>query len=169
MKFTSTRSDVEVDSLHTVLRGLAADGGLYVPARVPCLDTSAISSMRSFWGLSPPQFGVCPHRSFLQAKDVQFLQRGRSEAHEGARSWKPHRVRGGDGGEGLRTPAASQSRRRRESGMTVSHEWLDKVFWLPPLTRYILAPPREINPHSPTSHRPPSGYLFFSELFCDDS
>ena len=40
----------------------------------------------------------------LQAKDVQFLQRGRSEAHEGARSWKPHRVRGGDGGEGLRTP-----------------------------------------------------------------
>ena len=63
----------------------------------------------------------------LQAKDVQFLQRGRSEAHEGARSWKPHRVRGGDGGEGLRTPAASQSRRRRESGMTVSHEWLDKV------------------------------------------
>ena len=56
MKFTSTRSDVEVDSLYTVLRGLAADGGLYVPARVPCLDTSAISSMRSFWGLSPPQF-----------------------------------------------------------------------------------------------------------------
>ena len=101
----------------------------------------------------------------LQAKDVQFLQRGRSEAHEGARSWKPHRVRGGDGGEGLRTPAASQSRRRRESGMTVSHEWLDKVFWLLPLTRCILAPPREINPHSPTSHRPPSGYLFFSERY----
>ena len=46
MKFTSTRSDVEVDSLYTVLRGLAADGGLYVPARVPRLDASAISSMR---------------------------------------------------------------------------------------------------------------------------
>ena len=47
MKFTSTRSDVEVDSLYTVLRGLAADGGLYVPARVPRLDASAISSMRN--------------------------------------------------------------------------------------------------------------------------
>ncbi|MDY5595983.1 MAG: threonine synthase [Kiritimatiellia bacterium] len=46
MKFTSTRSDVEVDSLYTVLRGLAADGGLYVPARVPRLDSSAISSIR---------------------------------------------------------------------------------------------------------------------------
>lgn len=46
MKFTSTRSDVEVDSLYTVLRGLAADGGLYVPARVPRLDASAISSIR---------------------------------------------------------------------------------------------------------------------------
>lgn len=46
MKFTSTRSDVEVDSLYTVLRGLAADGGLYVPARVPRLDVSAISSIR---------------------------------------------------------------------------------------------------------------------------
>ena len=128
-----------------------------------CLHAFRVWTPRRF-----PQcavFGVCPHRSFLQAKDVQFLQRGRSEAHEGARSWKPHRVRGGDGGEGLRTPAASQSRRRRESGMTVSHEWLDKVFGLPPLTRYILAPPREINPHSPTSHRPPSGYLFFSERY----
>lgn len=46
MKFTSTRSDVEVDSLYTVLRGLAADGGLYVPARVPRLDALAISSIR---------------------------------------------------------------------------------------------------------------------------
>ena len=46
MKFTSTRSDVEVDSLYTVLRGLAADGGLYVPACVPRLDASAISSIR---------------------------------------------------------------------------------------------------------------------------
>ena len=46
MKFTSTRSDVEVDSLYTVLRGLAADGGLYVPARIPRLDASAISSIR---------------------------------------------------------------------------------------------------------------------------
>lgn len=46
MKFTSTRSDVEVDSLYTVLRGLAADGGLYVPARVPRLDASSISSIR---------------------------------------------------------------------------------------------------------------------------
>lgn len=49
MKFTSTRSDVEVDSLYTVLRGLAADGGLYVPARVPRLDASAISSI---WDLA---------------------------------------------------------------------------------------------------------------------
>ena len=31
MRFTSTRSNTEVDSLYTVLRGLAPDGGLYVP------------------------------------------------------------------------------------------------------------------------------------------
>ncbi len=47
MKFTSTRSDVEVDSLHTVLRGLAADGGLYVPTAVPRLDGAAIAGIRT--------------------------------------------------------------------------------------------------------------------------
>ncbi len=47
MKFTSTRSDVEVDSLHTVLRGLAADGGLYVPATVPQIGSEAVSSIGS--------------------------------------------------------------------------------------------------------------------------
>ena len=31
MRFTSTRSNTDVDSLYTVLRGLAPDGGLYVP------------------------------------------------------------------------------------------------------------------------------------------
>ena len=31
MTFTSTRSCIEADSLHTVLRGLAPDGGLFVP------------------------------------------------------------------------------------------------------------------------------------------
>ena len=47
MKFTSTRSNVEVDSLYTILRGLAADGGLYVPTGVGRLDESAISSIRN--------------------------------------------------------------------------------------------------------------------------
>ena len=40
MRFTSTRSDVEADSLYTVLRGLAPDGGLYVPSAVPRLDAA---------------------------------------------------------------------------------------------------------------------------------
>ncbi len=35
MKFTSTRSNSEVDSLFTILRGLAPDGGLYVPKTIP--------------------------------------------------------------------------------------------------------------------------------------
>ena len=35
MRFTSTRSSIVADSLHTVLRGLAPDGGLYVPEEVP--------------------------------------------------------------------------------------------------------------------------------------
>ena len=46
MKFTSTRSNVEADSLYTVLRGLAPDGGLYVPKSVEKLDPSAISSIK---------------------------------------------------------------------------------------------------------------------------
>ena len=58
MKFTSTRSDVEVDSLYTVLRGLAADGGLYVPARVPRLDASAISSIRDLADAERVALGV---------------------------------------------------------------------------------------------------------------
>ena len=47
MKFTSTRSNVEADSLYTVLRGLAPDGGLYVPKSVKALDPSAIASIKS--------------------------------------------------------------------------------------------------------------------------
>ena len=47
MKFTSTRSNVEADSLYTVLRGLAPDGGLYVPKSVKALDSSAIASIKS--------------------------------------------------------------------------------------------------------------------------
>jgi threonine synthase len=35
MKFTSTRSNCEVDSLSTILQGLASDGGLYVPTTIP--------------------------------------------------------------------------------------------------------------------------------------
>ena len=35
MRFTSTRSSIVADSLHTVLRDLAPDGGLYVPEEVP--------------------------------------------------------------------------------------------------------------------------------------
>ena len=35
MKFTSTRSNCEIDSLSTILQGLASDGGLYVPSSVP--------------------------------------------------------------------------------------------------------------------------------------
>ncbi len=46
MKFTSTRSNVEADSLYTVLRGLAPDGGLYVPKSVKKLDASAIASIK---------------------------------------------------------------------------------------------------------------------------
>ena len=58
MKFTSTRSDVEVDSLYTVLRGLAADGGLYVPLSVPRLDASAISSIRDLAGAERVALGA---------------------------------------------------------------------------------------------------------------
>ena len=47
MRFTSTRSDVEADSLYTVLRGLASDGGLYVPAAVPHLGDAAIRGIGS--------------------------------------------------------------------------------------------------------------------------
>ncbi len=58
MRFTSTRSDVEVDSLYTVLRGLAADGGLYVPLSVPRLDASAISSIRDLAGAERVALGA---------------------------------------------------------------------------------------------------------------
>jgi len=47
MRFTSTRSDQSADSLYTVLRGLAPDGGLYVPTGVEPLDASAIAGIGS--------------------------------------------------------------------------------------------------------------------------
>ena len=45
MTFTSTRSCIEADSLHTVLRGLAPDGGLYLPKSTARLDPEAIASI----------------------------------------------------------------------------------------------------------------------------
>ena len=45
MRFTSTRSEMEADSLYTVLRGLAPDGGLYVPKAVGRLDAAALASI----------------------------------------------------------------------------------------------------------------------------
>ena len=47
MKFTSTRSNTDVDSLYTVLRGLAPDGGLYVPRAVGRLEPAALASIGS--------------------------------------------------------------------------------------------------------------------------
>ncbi len=47
MKFTSTRSNIEADSLYTVLRGLAPDGGLYVPKNVKRLEPSDIASIKN--------------------------------------------------------------------------------------------------------------------------
>ena len=41
MKYTSTRSVAAADSLETILRGLAPDGGLFVPASVPAGAFSA--------------------------------------------------------------------------------------------------------------------------------
>ena len=35
MKFTSTRSTLAVDTLPAILRGLAPDGGLFVPSTAP--------------------------------------------------------------------------------------------------------------------------------------
>ena len=47
MRFTSTRSEMEADSLYTVLRGLAPDGGLYVPKAVGRIDAAALASIGS--------------------------------------------------------------------------------------------------------------------------
>ena len=47
MRFTSTRSSSDVDSLYTVLRGLAPDGGLYVPKAVERLNAASIASISS--------------------------------------------------------------------------------------------------------------------------
>ena len=47
MRFTSTRSDQSADSLYTVLRGLAPDGGLYVPTGVGPLEAGAIAGIGS--------------------------------------------------------------------------------------------------------------------------
>ena len=43
MRFTSTRSNTDVDSLYTVLRGLAPDGGLYVPKTAGEMPVSVAS------------------------------------------------------------------------------------------------------------------------------
>jgi len=43
MKFSSTRGATSVDSLSAILRGLAPDGGLYVPEQLPQLSPTAIA------------------------------------------------------------------------------------------------------------------------------
>ncbi|MGN0853285.1 MAG: threonine synthase [Kiritimatiellia bacterium] len=47
MKFTSTRSETENGSLACVLRGLAPDGGLFVPRTVGKVDVSACTTLES--------------------------------------------------------------------------------------------------------------------------
>ena len=47
MTFTSTRSCIEADSLHTVLRGLAPDGGLYLPKSIARRGLAEIASIGS--------------------------------------------------------------------------------------------------------------------------
>ena len=45
MTFTSTRSVAEHDALSCILRGLAPDGGLFVPRRVPTVDLAACGDL----------------------------------------------------------------------------------------------------------------------------
>ncbi|MBQ6010861.1 MAG: threonine synthase [Kiritimatiellae bacterium] len=45
MKFTSTRSTLAVDSLPAILRGLAPDGGLFVPSTAPAATTGNWSTL----------------------------------------------------------------------------------------------------------------------------
>ena len=45
MKFTSTRSNTEHDSLPCILRGLAPDGGLFVPRTIPAVDLGACTDL----------------------------------------------------------------------------------------------------------------------------
>ena len=52
MKFTSTRSTLSVDSLPAILRGLAPDGGLFVPASP--LPRPAEGSSSGAYGTSEP-------------------------------------------------------------------------------------------------------------------
>ena len=45
MKFTSTRSNTENASLTCILRGLAPDGGLFVPRVVGSVDVAACGTL----------------------------------------------------------------------------------------------------------------------------
>ena len=45
MKFTSTRSTLAVDTLPAILRGLAPDGGLFVPSTAPAATVGDWSSL----------------------------------------------------------------------------------------------------------------------------
>ena len=47
MKFTSTRSTLAVDSLPAILRGLAPDGGLFVPGTTPAATVDDWSTLAS--------------------------------------------------------------------------------------------------------------------------
>ena len=45
MKFTSTRSTLAVDTLPAILRGLAPDGGLFVPSTAPAATVGDWSTL----------------------------------------------------------------------------------------------------------------------------
>ena len=42
MKYTSTRSKMNMDSTSAILEGLARDGGLYVPKVIPQISTETL-------------------------------------------------------------------------------------------------------------------------------
>ena len=47
MKYTSTRSKITpIDSAEAILQGLAEDGGLFVPEKIPKVTLEEIDSLR---------------------------------------------------------------------------------------------------------------------------
>ncbi|MGI6161560.1 MAG: threonine synthase [Christensenellales bacterium] len=78
MEYTSTRSERSVSAAQAILKGLAPDGGLYVPSRFPAFNISDIEKMKD---MSYAGVAAMVMRPFLPEYGEKELQNYAEEAY----------------------------------------------------------------------------------------
>lgn len=89
MNYVSTRdSKVKISSAQAIVRGLSADGGLFMPESIPVLNASELEALTGYWitekeqSLFFPNFlQTIPMRSLTAVSAARILRRNSAATH----------------------------------------------------------------------------------------